>query len=59
MSKDEERAKEVEGLWEQIIAENFPKLGEDTDIKIQEAQRTPIRLKTKTKTKNGHQQGIS
>ena len=46
--EDEEREKEVEGLWEQIIAENFPKLGEETDIKIQEAQRTPIRLKKKT-----------
>ena len=28
----------VEGLCEQIIAENFPNLGKDTDIKIQEAQ---------------------
>ena len=34
----------VEGLGEQIIAENFPNLGKDTDIKIQEAQRTPIRF---------------
>ena len=24
--------------------ENFPNLGKDTDIKIQEAQRTPVRL---------------
>ena len=42
--EDEEREKGVEGLCEQIIAENFPNLGEDTDIKIQEAQRTPIRF---------------
>ena len=42
--EDEEREKGVEGLCEQIIAENFPNLGKDTDIKIQEAQRTPIRL---------------
>ena len=27
-----------------IIAENFPNLGKDTDIKIQKAQRTPIRF---------------
>ena len=40
--EDEEREKGVEGLCEQIIAENFPNL--DTDIKIQEAQRTPIRF---------------
>ena len=37
----EEREIGVEGLCEQIIEENFPILGKDTDIKIQEAQRTP------------------
>ena len=53
--EDEEREKGVEGFCEQIIAENFPKVffrketdlkiqGKDTDIKIQEAQRTPIRF---------------
>ena len=36
------REKGVEGLCEQIIAEIFPNLGKDTDIKIQEVQRTPI-----------------
>ena len=39
-----EREIGVEGLCEQIIAEYFPNLGEDTDIKIQEAQRTPSRF---------------
>ena len=38
----------VEGLCEKIIVENFPSVGKDTDVKIQEAQRTPIRLKKKT-----------
>ena len=42
--EDEEREIRVKGLCEQIIAENFPNLGKDTDIKIQEAQRTPIRF---------------
>ena len=42
--EDEDRGKGVEVLCEQIIGENFPNLGEDTDIKIQEAQRTPIRF---------------
>ena len=45
--EDEEREKGVEVtpmICEQIIAENIPKLGKDTDIKIQEAQRTPIRF---------------
>ena len=36
--------KGVEWLREQIIVEKFPNLGKDTDIKIQEAQRTPIRF---------------
>ena len=36
--------KGVESLYEQIIAENFPNLGKDTDLKIQEAWRTPIRF---------------
>ena len=52
--EEEEREIGVEGLCEQITAENFPNLGKDTDIKIQEAQRTPIRV-----NKNYHQQGIS
>ena len=39
--EDEERQKEVEGLFEQIIAESFTSLGKETDIKIQEAQRIP------------------
>ena len=42
--EEEEREIGVEGLCEQIIAKNFPNLGKDTDIKIQEAQRTPIRF---------------
>ena len=44
VADEEGREIEVEGLFEQIIAENFPNLGKDTDIKIQEAQRTPIRI---------------
>ena len=42
--ENEEREKGVEHLCEQIIVENFPNLGKDIDIKIQEAQRTPIRF---------------
>ena len=53
--EDEEREIWVEGLFEQIIAENVPNLVKDIDIKIQEAQKTPIRLKKKP----DHQQGIS
>ena len=42
--EEEEREIGVEGLCEQIIAENFLNLGKDTDTKIQEVQRTPIRF---------------
>ena len=45
--EEEEREIGVEGLCEKIIAENFPNLGKDIDIKIQEAQRTPIRFNKK------------
>ena len=38
---EEEWGKEVEGLFEQIIADNFPNLGKETGIQIQELERTP------------------
>ena len=47
------REKGMEGLCEQMIVESFPNLEKDPDIKIQEAQRTPIKF-----NKN-YQQGIS
>ena len=39
----EEKEKETENIFEEIMAENFPNLKE-TDIKIQEAQRAPNKL---------------
>ena len=41
--EEEERHKGAEGVLEQIITENFPDLGKETGIDIQEAQRTPLR----------------
>ena len=38
-----EREKGAEGLLEQIIAENFPNLGKERGIQVQEAQRTPFK----------------
>ena len=35
------RQSSAKNLFEIIIAENFPKLGKKTDIKVQEAQRVP------------------
>ena len=42
--EEEETEIGVEGLCEQIMVENFPNPGKDTDIKIQETQRTAIRF---------------
>ena len=41
--EEEEREKGAEGVLEEIIAENFPELGKEKGIEIQEAQRTPFR----------------
>ena len=52
--EDEETEKGVEGLLKQIIAENFPNLEKDTDIKIQKPRKFPLNL-----IKADHHQGIS
>ncbi|KAF0881539.1 LORF1 protein, partial [Crocuta crocuta] len=41
--EEEERGKGAEGVLEQIIAQNFPNLGKEVNVKIQEAQTTPLR----------------
>jgi len=41
--EDEDRDK-GEDLFQQSIAKNFPNLGKDTDINIEEAQRTPVKF---------------
>ncbi|VFV27843.1 Hypothetical predicted protein [Lynx pardinus] len=41
--REEEWEKGAEDLFEQIKAENFPNLGKETDIQVQEAQRTPLK----------------
>ena len=40
----EEREKGDRTLFEEIIAENFPNPGKETDIQIQEAQRAPNKI---------------
>ena len=37
-----EREKGTENIFEDIIAENFPHMGNETDIQIQEAQKVGI-----------------
>ena len=41
--EEEETEKGAEGVFEQIIVENFPDLGKENGIEIQKAQRTPFR----------------
>ena len=40
----EEREKGAENIFEGVIAENFPNLGKETDIQVQEALRDPSRI---------------
>ena len=46
--KEKKKKKGIENIFEEIMTENFPNL-KDSDIKIQEAQRTPNKLNP-----NGH-----
>ena len=41
--EEEEREKWEENLFKERIAENFPNLGKETDIQIQEAQKISIK----------------
>ena len=40
----------AEGLFKQIIAENFPNFRKATGIQVQEAQRTPLRINKNSST---------
>ena len=45
MPEGEEEEQEIENLFENIMKENFPNLGKETDFqKVQEAQRVPKKL---------------
>ena len=39
-----EKERGLEDIFEQIIAENFPNLGKETSIHVQEAKRTPPKI---------------
>ena len=51
---EEEREKEAENLFEEIIAENFLNLGKKAEIEIQEAERAPNKNKPKEVDTNTH-----
>ena len=38
-----EREREIENVFEEIMAENFPNLKKETDVQLQKAQRSQIR----------------
>ena len=42
-----ERAKGPEKIFEEIMAENFPNMGKETLIQVQEAQRVPYMINPK------------
>ena len=42
--EEEERERGGEGILERIIVENFPNMAKETSIKIQEAQRTLLKI---------------
>uniref|UniRef100_A0A9L0STS5 L1 transposable element RRM domain-containing protein n=1 Tax=Equus caballus TaxID=9796 RepID=A0A9L0STS5_HORSE len=46
----DKRDKGAENLFEEIIAENVPNLRKETDLQIQEAQRTPNKINSKRPT---------
>ena len=46
----EERERGLEKIFEDIIAENFPNMGKETVIQVQEAQRVPFRINPKRNT---------
>ena len=42
-----ETGKVAENIFENVIAENFPNLGKETDIQVQKVQRVPNRINPK------------
>ena len=46
--EEEDRKKDHEKILEEIIVENFPKMGKEIAIQVQEAQ-SPIQYKSKKK----------
>ena len=48
--KEEEKKKGTEKIFEEIIVENFPNMGKEKDIQVQEAQRVADRINSKKTT---------
>ena len=50
VSEEEEKKKESEKIFEEIIVENFPNMGKETVNQVHEAQRVPYRINPKRNT---------
>uniref|UniRef100_A0A8D1NDV8 L1 transposable element RRM domain-containing protein n=1 Tax=Sus scrofa TaxID=9823 RepID=A0A8D1NDV8_PIG len=50
MPEGEEREKETEKIFQEIIAENFPNTGKEPLTQIQEAQRVPYKINPRRNT---------
>ena len=50
MPEGEEREKETEKIFQEIIAENFPNMGKESLTQIQEAQRVPYKINPRRNT---------
>ena len=50
MPEGEEEGQEIENLFEKIMKENFPSLGKEVDMKVQENQRVPKELDPRRNT---------
>ena len=46
----EDREKEPEKIFEEIIVENFPNIGQEIATQVQEAQRVPYRINPRRNT---------
>ena len=49
-SKEEEKKKGTEKIFEDIILENFPNMGKERVNQVQEAQRVPYRINPRRNT---------
>ena len=48
--EEEQKKKESEKIFEEIIVENFPNMGKEIVDQVQEVQRVPYRINQKRKT---------
>ena len=50
VSEEEDKKKDHDKIFEEIIVENFPKMGKEIICQVQETQRVPNRIKPRQNT---------